>query len=96
MNHSTPGLPVHHQLPEFTQTHVHRVGDVIQPSNPLLSPSPPKVKLTLRTTIFLWIKQHNEDLSKYKRRNGVEQTSKILTQWLQEFLCVHQSLELQM
>ena len=38
MNHSTPGLPVHHQLLEFTQTHVHRVGDAIQPSHPLLSP----------------------------------------------------------
>ena len=41
MNCSTPGLPVHHQLPKFTQTHVHRVGDAIQPSHPLLSPSPP-------------------------------------------------------
>ena len=41
MNHSTPGLPVHHQLPEFTQTHVHQVGDAIQPSHALLSPSPP-------------------------------------------------------
>ena len=41
MNCSTPGLPVHHQLPEFTQIHVHRVGDVIQPSHLLLSPSPP-------------------------------------------------------
>ena len=40
-NRSTPGLPVHHQLPEFTQTHVHRVSDAIQPSHPLLSPSPP-------------------------------------------------------
>ena len=40
MNHSTPGLPVHHQLPEFTQTHVHRVSDAIQPSHPLSSPSP--------------------------------------------------------
>ena len=40
MNCSTPGLPVHHQLPEFTQTHVHRVGDAIQPSPPLLSPAP--------------------------------------------------------
>ena len=40
MNHSTPGLPVHHQLPEFTQTHVHRVSDAIQPSYPLSSPSP--------------------------------------------------------
>ena len=41
MNCSTPGLPVHQQLPEFTQTHVHRVGDAIQPSHPLSSPFPP-------------------------------------------------------
>ena len=41
MNHSTPGLPVHHHLLDFTQTHVHRVGDAIQPSHPLSSPFPP-------------------------------------------------------
>ena len=41
MNRSTPGLPVHHKLPEFTQTHAHRVGDAIQPSHSLSSPSPP-------------------------------------------------------
>ena len=41
MNPSTPGLPVHHQLPEFTQIHIHRVSDAIQPSHPLSSPSPP-------------------------------------------------------
>ena len=41
MNRSTPGLPVHHQLPEFTQTHVHQIGDAIQPSHPLSSPSSP-------------------------------------------------------
>ena len=41
MNRSMPGLPVHHQLPEFTQTHVHRVSDAIQPSHPLSFPSPP-------------------------------------------------------
>ena len=46
MNHSTPGLPVHHQLPELTQTQVHRVGDSIQPSHPLLSPSPPVLNLS--------------------------------------------------
>ena len=40
MNRSTPGLPVHHQLPEFTQIHVHRVSDAIQPSHPLSAPSP--------------------------------------------------------
>ena len=41
MNCSMPGLPVHHQLPEFTQTHIHRVGDAMQPSHPLPSPFPP-------------------------------------------------------
>ena len=46
MNRSTPGLPVHHQLPEFTQTHVHRVGDAIQPFHPPSSPSPPAFNLS--------------------------------------------------
>ena len=46
MNWSTPGLPVHHQLPEFTQTHVHWVGDAIKPSHPLSSPSPPALNLS--------------------------------------------------
>ena len=46
MDPSLPGLPVHHQLPEFTQTHVHRVGDAIQPSHPLSSPSPPAFNLS--------------------------------------------------
>ena len=51
MNCSTPGLPVHHQLPEFTQTHVHRVSDAIQPSHPLSSPSPPAPK-SLPASVF--------------------------------------------
>ena len=51
MNRSTPGLPVHLQLPEFTQTHVHRVSDAIQPSHPLLSPSPP-VPIPPRIRVF--------------------------------------------
>ena len=46
MNRSTPGLPVHHLLQEFTQIHVHRVGDAIQPSHPLSSPSPPASNLS--------------------------------------------------
>ena len=46
MNRNTPGLPVHHQLPESTQTHVHRLGDAIQPSHPLSSPSPPALNLS--------------------------------------------------
>ena len=45
MNHSTPGLPVHHKLPEFTQTHIHRVSDAIQPSHPLSSSFPPAFNL---------------------------------------------------
>ena len=52
MDHGTPGLPVHHQLPEFTQTHVHRVGDVIQPSHPLLFPSPPAFNLSQHQGLF--------------------------------------------
>ena len=52
MNRSTPGLPVHHQLPEFTQTHVHRVGDAIQPSHPLSSPSPPALNPSQHQGLF--------------------------------------------
>ena len=52
MNHSMPGLPVHHQLPEFTQTHVHWVDDAIQLSHPLLSPSPPTFNLSQHQSLF--------------------------------------------
>ena len=52
MECSTPGLPVHHQLQEFTQIHVHRVGDAIQPSHPLLSPSPPAFSLSQHQGLF--------------------------------------------
>ena len=52
MNGSMPGLPVHHQLPEFTHTHVHRVGDAIQPSHPLSSPSPPAPNLSQNQGLF--------------------------------------------
>ena len=52
MNRSTPGLPVHHQLLEFTQTHVHRVGDAIQPSHSLSSPSPPALNLSQHQGLF--------------------------------------------
>ena len=52
MNRSTPGLPVHHQLPEFTQTHVHRVSDAIQPSHPLSSPSPPTPNPSQHQSLF--------------------------------------------
>ena len=52
MNHSTSGFPVHHQLPEFTQTHVHRVGDAIYPSHPLSSPSPPAPNPSQHQSLF--------------------------------------------
>ena len=55
MNRSTPGLPVHHQLPEFTQTHVHRVGDTIQPSHPLSSPSPAAPNPSQHQGLFQWV-----------------------------------------
>jgi len=54
MNHSIPGLPVHHQLLEFTQTHVHRVSDAIQPSHPLSSPSPPAPNPSQMSQLFAW------------------------------------------
>ena len=55
MNRSTPGLPVHHHLPEFIQTHAHRVGDAIQPSHPLSSPSPPAPNPSQHQSLFQWV-----------------------------------------
>ena len=60
MNHSTPGLPVHHQLPDFTQTHVRRVSDTIQLSHPLLSPSPPASNPSQHQSIFQWVNSLHE------------------------------------
>ena len=60
MNCSTPGLPVHHQLPEFTQTHVHRLGDAIQPSHPLSSPSPPAPNPSQHQSLFQWVNSSDE------------------------------------
>ena len=60
MNCSTPGLPVHHQLPEFTQTHVHWVSDAIQPSHPLSSPSPPAPNPSQHQSLFQWVNSSHE------------------------------------
>ena len=60
MNHSTLGLPVHHQLPEFTQTHVHRVSDAIQPSHPLLFPSLPSRNPSQLQGLFQWVNSSHE------------------------------------
>ena len=70
MNRSTPGLPVYHQLPEFTQIHVHCVGDAIQPSHPLSSPSPPAPNLSQYQGLF-------------KRVSSLHQMSKVLEFQLQ-------------
>ena len=60
MNHSTPGLPVHHQLPEFTQTHAHWVSDAIQPSHPLLSSSPPAPNPSQHQGLLQWVNSSHE------------------------------------
>ena len=60
MNRSTPGLPVHHQLPEFTQTHVHQVSDAIQPSHPLSSLSPPAPNPSQHQSLFQWVNSSHE------------------------------------
>jgi len=60
MNHSTPGLPVHYQLPEFTETHVHQVSDAIQPSHPLSSPSPPASNPSQHQSLFQWVNSSYE------------------------------------
>ena len=60
MNHSTPGLPVQHQLPEFIQTQVHQVGDAIQPSHPLSSPSPPAPNPSQHQGLFQWVNSSHE------------------------------------
>ena len=70
MNCSTPGFPVHHQLSEFTQTHAHRVGDAIQPSHPLSSPSPPAPNPSQHQGLFQWV-------------NSSHEVAKVLEFWLQ-------------
>ena len=60
MNRSTPGLPVHHQLPEFTQTLIHQVSDAIQPSHPLSSPSPPAPNPSQHQSLLQWVNSSHE------------------------------------
>ena len=60
MDCSMPGLPVHHQLPELAETHVHRVSDAIQPSHPLSSPSPPSPNPSQHQGLFQWVSSSHE------------------------------------
>ena len=69
MNRSTPGLPVQHQLPEFTQTHIHRLNDAIQPSHPLSTPSPPAPNPSQHQSMS----QHAK-MDSIKDRNGMDLT----------------------
>ena len=69
MNRRTPGLLVHHQLPEFTQTHVHRVGDAIQSSHPLSSPSPAP-SLSQHQSLFQWVNSSHEVAKVLVQRNN--------------------------
>ena len=60
MNRSMPGLPVHHQLPEFTETYIHQVSDAIQPSHPPSSPSPPAFNPSQHQSLFQWVNSSHE------------------------------------
>ena len=82
MDCSTPGLPVHHQLPEFTQTHVHRVSDAIQLSHPLSSPSPPAPNPSQHQSLFQWV-------------NSLHEVAKVLDYWSQFYKkCVIRQLHI--
>ena len=81
MDHSMPGLPVHHQLPEFTQTHIHRVSDATHPSHPLLSPSPPAPNPSQHQSLFQCVNSSHEVakvLEFYSRLNSI-------IKWINEF-----------
>ena len=71
MDCSTPGLPVHHQLPEFTQTHVHWVSDAIQPSHPLLPLSPPVLNLPQHQGLFHWVNSSHHPWDSPGKNTGV-------------------------
>ena len=73
MNRGTPGLPVHHQLLEFTETHVHQVSDAIQPSHPLLSPSPPVRNPSQHQSLFQWAGDQAQPTTRWAPRLDQEE-----------------------
>ena len=83
MDCSMPGLPVHHQLPEFTQTHVHWVGDAIQPFHPLSSPSPPAFNLAQHQGLFQWVSSSHQ-----VAKVGVSVSTSVLPTNLQDWFPV--------
>ena len=98
VNRSTPGLPVHHQLLEFTQTHVHWVGDAIQPSHPLSSPSPPAPNPSQHQGLFKWVSSSHQvaNVLKFQLQNQsfqwIRRTDLFRMDWL-ELLAVHRTLK---
>ena len=85
MNHSTPGLPVHHQLLESTQTHVHWAGDAIQPSHPLSSPFPPALNLSQHQGLFKWVSSsHQVWPSKPGKESAIRFTQDLKSVWSTE------------
>ena len=95
MTRNMPGLPVHHQLPEFIQTQVHRVNDAIQPSHPLSSPSPPAPNHSQHQSLFQWVNSSHEiklltSAGSWKKQKSSRKTSisalltmpKPLTVWI--------------
>ena len=81
MNRSTPGLPVHHELPEFTQTFIHQVGDAIQPSHPLSSPSSPAPNPSQQQSLFQWVNSSHE----VWRSIGVSALASVLSENTQDW-----------
>ena len=77
MNRSTPGIPVHHQLPEFTQTHVHGVGDAIQPSHPLLPLSPPAPNPSQHQSLFQWVNSSHQVAKYWSLSVGINPSKEI-------------------
>ena len=91
MNCSMPGLPVHHQLLEFTQTHVHWVSDAIQPSHPLSSPSPPAPNPSQLQSLFQWV---NSSILRHNLHTAKFIHYKSIIQWfLSKFRVVRPSLQ---
>ena len=81
MNCSTPGFPVHHQLPELTQTHVHPVSDVMQSSHPLSSPSPPSLHLSQHQGLFQWVSSSHQG----GQSIGVSASASVLPMYIQDW-----------
>ena len=82
INHSTLGLPVHHQLQESTQTHVHRVHDTIQPSYPLWSPSPPALDLSQHQGLFQWVSSLHQVAKVLEFQLQLKSSQSFLLYWL--------------